>query len=208
MHEKRDQLYLMRRHGLTDYSPEVKNALTNIVHEEFDQMTAMEWQSKCSEQEMMVDSKFEESFDEDEFTEIQESEEGKLFFKKKKQNRFLFLTCCLKLYFILSEQWILEEYQRILWEQKQILSLINDDTMCPICLKGVLYEIPNFVVCQQCGLNLPVRFGLEGLKQNIQQQVDAHSNACLNVPKFSIFSEGDSISLCFSCSFCDIFEFV
>ncbi|XP_014204524.1 RPA-interacting protein-like [Copidosoma floridanum] len=186
MHERREQIFVMRRHGMTDYSQEVKNALTDIVHEEFDNIAAMEWFNSPEEQrqQQLMDlgvSRIDETFNEDETAEIEESTE---------------------------EQWILEEYQRILWEQKQISSLFNEDVMCPICLKGLLHESPNCVTCRQCGLNLPMQFGLESLKQNIQEHVNTHSAACLDVPKFSVFRDGDNVSLCFSCASCDIFELV
>ena len=85
--------------------------------------------------------------------------------------------------------------------------MFADDVMCPICLKFLLKEIQNFVICD-CGLRLPVRMGLKTLKRNIQEQVNAHSAVCLNVPKFSLFQDGESISLCISCMACDIFALV
>jgi hypothetical protein len=82
-----------------------------------------------------------------------------------------------------------------------------DNIVCPICLKYLLQEIENFVVCE-CGLKVPVHLGLQNLKQNIQEQVNAHSAACLDIPKFSTFYDGDTISLCFLCNSCDIFTLV
>lgn len=95
----------------------------------------------------------------------------------------------------------------MLWEQKAIASMLSDHVMCPICLKNVLRESFNMVICD-CGLRLPVKDGLQGLNQNIQEQVIAHSSVCLDVPKFSVFHDGENISLCFSCFSCDTFALV
>lgn len=179
MHERRNDLFMKRRHGLTNYCEEVKDALKNIVHEEFENVAYLEsltFQSQCNI-----------SLDKDKTLEIEDE--------------------TFEIEETMEEQWIIEEYEKILWEQKQILSMCADDMICPICLKFLLQEIPNFVVCK-CGLKLPIHTSLEGLKQNIKKQVNAHSAACLDVPKFSVFHEGDNISLCFSCMSCDIFALV
>ncbi|XP_011503437.1 PREDICTED: RPA-interacting protein [Ceratosolen solmsi marchali] len=108
---------------------------------------------------------------------------------------------------VMEEQWMIEEYDKILWEQKQILSMFVYDLLCPICLKHLLQEISNFVVCE-CGFKLPVQIGLQGLKENIQTQVTSHSASCLDIPKFSAFCEDDNISLYFSCNSCNVFALV
>lgn len=95
----------------------------------------------------------------------------------------------------------------MLWEQKAITSMFVNQVMCPICLKNILRENFNMVMCD-CGLRLPVKNGLQGLNQNIQVQVNAHSSNCLDIPKFSIFHDGENISLCFSCFSCDTFALV
>ncbi|OXU21790.1 hypothetical protein TSAR_010184 [Trichomalopsis sarcophagae] len=185
IHERREELFVKRRHGLSNFSEEVKNTLTDIVHEEFNQMVSMDWTKSPETLKSIVELGFpidqEEALADEEATfDIDE---------------------------VIEEQWILEEYQKMLWEQKELLSLFSDDVICPICLKGVLKEVQNFAVCH-CGLTIPVPMGLQTLKCNLQEQVNAHSAACLGVPKFSIFQEGNTVSLCFSCMSCDVFGLV
>ncbi|XP_058805030.1 RPA-interacting protein isoform X2 [Phymastichus coffea] len=108
----------------------------------------------------------------------------------------------------IEEQWIIEEYQKILWEQKQLSSMFdNDGVICPVCLKNFLYEISNYAVCN-CGFKLPIQMGLVHLKHNIQEQINIHSLTCLHAPSFSIFQEGENVSLCLTCTSCDIFTLV
>lgn len=95
----------------------------------------------------------------------------------------------------------------MMWEQRNIQALLDDDIMCPICLKSLLREVHNFVVCQ-CGLRLPAPMGLNVLKKNIQEQVKAHSAVCLDLPKFSIFQDENNVSLHVSCMSCEFFELV
>ena len=95
----------------------------------------------------------------------------------------------------------------MLAEQQQILSMFEDHVICPICLKSFLQEISTFAVCD-CGLRLPLQKGLEYLKQNLREQVNIHSSACLDVPKFSIFHDGENVSLCLSCCSCPVFALV
>ncbi|KAL7294403.1 hypothetical protein TKK_0012405 [Trichogramma kaykai] len=178
MHERRDEIFLKRRHGLTNYSEEVKETLTEILHQEFENVASMEWdnpsiQLKSISQGGVLkhDESFEETFDIDEEAE---------------------------------EQWILEDYQNMLWDQQQIQSMFEDHVKCPICFTHLLREIPDFVVCD-CGLKLPLQTNLECLKHNLREQVNIHSSSCLDVPKFSVFNDGEHLSLCLTCLSCDAF---
>ncbi|KAJ8680188.1 hypothetical protein QAD02_015975 [Eretmocerus hayati] len=187
IHERRDELLSKRRLGLEDCTSEVQDLLTGIVHEEFENMVTTEWNDSAHPESPPSNSlppftlnQRDHSQGEADTFDIEEDSE---------------------------EQWILEEYQKMLWEQNQLSSILQDEVICPICLTRSLSEIGNSVVCD-CGLRIPVQNGLYGLRQNIQVQINAHSEKCLDIPRFSIFQDIDSISLCFSCLSCDALSLV
>lgn len=83
MHERREELFIKRRHGLSNFSEEVKDALTNIVHEEFNQMVTMDWTKSPETLKSIVELGFpldqEEALAEEEATfDIEEVMEGNL----------------------------------------------------------------------------------------------------------------------------------
>ncbi|XP_058805029.1 RPA-interacting protein isoform X1 [Phymastichus coffea] len=190
MHEKRNELFFKRRPGLIDFSQNEKETLADIIHSEFEYLASMEWSGIT-----ISSSKSENSLQ-------------KVLSANQHEPHFLVVDHSFDIEEEIEEQWIIEEYQKILWEQKQLSSMFdNDGVICPVCLKNFLYEISNYAVCN-CGFKLPIQMGLVHLKHNIQEQINIHSLTCLHAPSFSIFQEGENVSLCLTCTSCDIFTLV
>ncbi|KAJ8680189.1 hypothetical protein QAD02_015976 [Eretmocerus hayati] len=101
-----------------------------------------------------------------------------------------------------QEQWILHEYEKLMNNEDEMFDMLEDEIVCPMCKKSFLGEIPDFIVCNCCGLKLKTDMSLQKFKYNLEFCVNMHSESCLQVPCFSLAIEDNNLSLLMSCLTC------
>lgn len=104
---------------------------------------------------------------------------------------------------MITEQWIIQEYERLINSEDEMFDILeNDATLCPLCQKSLLEEIPDFIVCDCCGMKLRSDMSLERFRLDLELYVTKHSENCFQVPEFSLVFENNKTCLCMSCSAC------
>lgn len=106
-----------------------------------------------------------------------------------------------------QEMWILEEYERLVRNEDEMLALfaeegLKEEVVCPICEKSVLSEFQDAIVCNYCGLSLPSIVSVEDLGRNINDNVNSHSEGCAELPGFTVVMENNNNSLYLVCQMC------
>ncbi|XP_058805050.1 RPA-interacting protein-like [Phymastichus coffea] len=174
MRERREQFFNKGRSGLLS-SAEIQETLTEIVRQEFNTLTTAEKSEIIASSNRMTSY----PMDQDEAL--------------KEENEII----------IEQEQWIIQEYERLINSEDEMFDMLqNDTTVCPMCQKSFLEEIPDFIVCNFCGLKVRSDISLEKFKSDLELYVNKHSEICFHVPKFSLLFENNKPCLYMTCTAC------
>ncbi|XP_015122983.1 RPA-interacting protein [Diachasma alloeum] len=186
MREKRRELFNTRRAvvPLGDDAEGIQNTLTEIVRQEFSDLTTM-----SVDQDPRVSSVFSEPLSEEEIFQL----EAEILADE--------------------EEWILKEYEKLLEEDDNLLNIyveesLKDTVVCPICEKSGLNETPGGLICPACNMCLPPKCSLSQLASAIQSQLDAHSAVCFGQTSFMTLPENNSLSLYITCEVCQCFSLI
>lgn len=112
---------------------------------------------------------------------------------------------------IVPEQWIFQEYEKILQEEMEYLAMYADnenrEVFCPICQKAILAEENNCVNCSICGLKLTGRT-MQEVRHLINQSVNIHAFNCIQTPLFMVLPDGCNLNLYMICHDCSTLELI
>ncbi|KAL7294404.1 hypothetical protein TKK_0012406 [Trichogramma kaykai] len=174
--ERRYQLLNKRRFELLSPN-DVQETLTEIVRQEFSNLGTTEKSDIDTSTKTIINSPldFEEALNEENYLIAEQ------------------------------EQWILQEYERLLQSEEQMFDMLEDEVLCPMCQKSFLEEIPDFISCDMCGLKIRTEISLNKFKYYLELYVNMHSNNCLQVPQFSLVLNNNNTSLQISCLACSKF---
>ncbi|KAK1134027.1 hypothetical protein K0M31_011812 [Melipona bicolor] len=182
MREKRGQLFNKRRFGLEFCSKDVQQTLTEIVRKEFDNLMTTDLHST------FVDNSF-----------LNESLDPEAAFELENE-------------IANEEQWIVQEYERMMQEEIEMLALtadgLADEVICPICQISNLIEKENKVVCRSCDFILNNSVSIKEVGYRINNCVNIHSSQCKEPPGFFPLPENDKISLYLICDKCSTWTLI
>lgn len=106
---------------------------------------------------------------------------------------------------IVTEQWIFQEYEKLLQDEIEYLAMYADnenrEVFCPICQKAILAEENNCVNCPVCGLKLAGRT-MQEVRHLINQSVNIHAFNCVQIPSFMVIPDDCNLNLFLICHDC------
>lgn len=117
-----------------------------------------------------------------------------------KKNSYLFLT----FFFLIIEQWIVEEYNREL-EKEEGERLSQDVVFCPICQKTALQKSSGFIKCDSCFIQFSTEMNLEDFQKKMLNFANDHMLKCNKRPVFTVMPYNDIAELYLACESCDSF---
>ncbi|KYM97238.1 PREDICTED: RPA-interacting protein B-like [Cyphomyrmex costatus] len=176
MREKREQLFNKRRFGLELHSRHMQDTLTEIIRQEFKNLATLDDDNK-----RVIIKEIEEPLSQEEASEL----ENEIVYEQ--------------------EQWIIQEYEKILQDEIEHLTMYADnenrEVFCPICLKAILAEKNNCVGCPVCGLKL-TGHTMQKVRHLINESVNIHAFNCVKVPLFTIIPDNSNVNLYLICHDC------
>ncbi|KOX68464.1 RPA-interacting protein [Melipona quadrifasciata] len=111
-----------------------------------------------------------------------------------------------------EEQWIVQEYERMMQEEIEMLALTADgqadEVICPICQISNLIEKENKVACRSCDFILNNSVSIKEIGHRINNYVNIHSSQCKEPPGFFPLPENDKISLYLICDKCSTWTLI
>ncbi|KAG7188204.1 hypothetical protein KM043_016079 [Ampulex compressa] len=99
-----------------------------------------------------------------------------------------------------QEQWILQEYERMMQNELALLVSTEEQITCPMCQKSNLAEVQDGIGCQICSLRLKTRASLKEISSSLCRVLDFHSSTCSESPGFTVIPNEGLYVLCHSCS--------
>ncbi|KAL0120329.1 hypothetical protein PUN28_008169 [Cardiocondyla obscurior] len=175
MREKRNQLFNRFRFDLESHSASVQNTLTEIVRQEFQNLSAV------SSDNYITVHKIDEPFTQEEAINM----ENEIVYEE--------------------EQWIIQEYEKILQDEVEYFAMYADnesrEVFCPICQKAILTEENKCVNCPVCRLKL-IGHTMQEVRYLINQSVNTHAFNCVQMPVFMVIPDNCNLNLYLVCHDC------
>lgn len=211
MREKRAQLFNRSRFGLEINSKDVQEKLTEIVRKELSNIAATNLDPAVNPFCHVIDK----PLDPEEALELEGeilNEEGR--FKNCSCHTYILysstlITCSKSDWVLFTEQWILEEYEKMSQEEIEFLSLSADpafeEIFCPMCQKSSLTQNVNQITCKSCTFRLNSSLDLKQFGHLLSKCVNAHSEICNQPPGFLELSEKNSTCIYLVCDKCSSF---
>uniref|UniRef100_A0A1B6DUL9 RPA-interacting protein C-terminal domain-containing protein n=1 Tax=Clastoptera arizonana TaxID=38151 RepID=A0A1B6DUL9_9HEMI len=102
-----------------------------------------------------------------------------------------------------EEQWILDEYDRLLESNEALQNLLNQ-VVCPFCEKNCLNNSnPQVITCNGCNVCIHhPGLTLEQFENCLISAVDSHSDFCSAKGQFTTIPDGNISNVILICTFC------
>ncbi|XP_011159269.1 RPA-interacting protein [Solenopsis invicta] len=172
MREKRDQLFNEHRFRLDPKSRHMQDTLTEIVHQEFKNLTTSDGKGTFR----LID----EPLTQEEAIEL----ENEIIHE---QEQWIFQE---------YEKLLQDEVEYLTTYTND-----NREVFCPMCQKAILTEEDNCVSCPVCGLKLTGRT-MQEVGHLINKSVNNHAFSCVKTPIFVVMPDNCDLNLYLICHDC------